>query len=268
MASYPLPYSTAERRAGLASGPAVRYLAGNSDLLPMPLGDGQDLLPAAPDVPTVRIDGQRLREAGPTPAYTVERKEARATATVETAVTVPALQAAFTAIAAGICAGLLAWAMGWPWKVPAVVLALGLALGWVWRLRFADSLLQRVETFTGLDLDGNGHIGPAATPARAFTVAQPATARAAAATAQREATASARQVELLEFVRRCYLSGCSEAAHGVKATGPDRETYTAARDTLIRLGVAGWRNPERPRGGWRMLVKQDEALAIVARHTL
>lgn len=230
------------------------------------LDDGAELLPAA-DAPTIHVGGQRLPPAGAVPAYTVERREARAAATVETSVVVPGLQAVFTAAAVAICAGLLAWAAGWGWRVVVVLAALSLAAAWVWRLRFADRLLQRIETFTGLDVTGDGVIGPA-TAAHAYTVANPATARASATAAHAAATSSTEQAELLEFVRRCYLSGCSESAHGVKATGPDRETYTAARDTLFALGVAAWKNPNRPKGGWRMLVSESEALAIVAAHVL
>ncbi len=238
-----------------------RFDAGNADLLPVVLDEGRELLPAANDAPVVRIGGP-----APAPSYTVERKEAIHAATIETSVIIPFQQALITAIIAGVSVWVLCWVLAWSWRVPVVVFALTLAGGWLWRLRFADSLLQRIETMTGLDLDHNGRIG--ASPSHAYTVANPGMARQTAATAQRETAASERQTELLEFVRRCYLVGTSESAHGVKATGPDRERYTAARDSLIGLGVAGWRNPERPRGGWRMLVKQDEALAIVAAHVL
>ena len=260
----PLPYSTSERAAGLATGPQVRYLAGNEDLLPMALGDGADLLPAVQDAPVVRIGPQPANDA---PAYTVERREAIHTATVETSVTVPALQAALTAVSVGIMAGLLAWAFAWSWRFVAVVLALGLALGWLWRLRVADSLLMRVETLSGLDLNHDGHIG-AASPAHSFTVANPQQARQTVATESKQQAESAEREAMQAFVDKCFTAGTSEAAHGIKAGGPDRNEFIRKRDVLLSLGIGKWRNPERQRAGWELACSHQRARQLIEKHVL
>lgn len=199
------------------------------------------------------------------PLSEYERRKAQRAVSLETDVKVPLAQAVITAGALGVMAGLLAWAFAWSWRVPVVVMALGLAIAWLWRLRLVDALLWEVETVTGRDVNGDGRVGR---PARAYTVANPHDARAAAQRSQLERQAEQERAALVTFVHRCYTAGTSEAAHGVKATGPDREQYVKARDVLLSLGIAAWRNPERPRAGWVLAVSEAEALALVSEHVL
>ncbi len=199
------------------------------------------------------------------PVSEYERRRPRRNTTWESDVSVPFWQAFFTAVAFSVMAGLLAWAFAWSWRVPVVVLALTLAVSWLWRLRLADALLWEVEAITQRDLDHDGRIGK---PAQGYTVANPHEARQQAQRSQRASKAEQDRAALVQFIHRCYTAGCSEAAHGVKATGPDREAYVKARDVLLSLGVAAWRNPDRPRGGWRMTVSEAEALALVSEHVL
>lgn len=260
--NHPLPYAASERATGLATGPQVRYLAGNEDLLPMRLDDGADLLPAVRDAPVVRI--------GPQPAPTndapvVETRMPRREPSLEADAWVPGVQAVFTSIAAGIGAGLLAWAAGWSWKVPVVFLALGLALGWLWRLRVVDSLLWTIETWTGRDFNGDRQVGK---PQTAFTVANPSQARDTVARETRQEAESAERAALLAFCDACFVNGCSEAAHGIKASGPDRAAFVTHRDALLSLGVAAWRNPDKPRAGWHMAVSRQRARQIITKHVL
>lgn len=229
-----------------------------------------EVLPPEDDRPAIiRIDGYRLPPAGPTPAYTIERRDPIHQPNFETGVLVPVAQAVAFALAAAIFSGMLALVLVWSAKVMAVTFGFTLLGAIIWRFRLADSILYRVETFTGLDVNRDGYTGaPAAVPMNTYTVANPHDARRKAREVRQSDTSAKKRAELTEFVRRCYLAGTSESAHGVKATGPDRERYTAMRDTLFALGLAEWKNPERPRAGWRMTVPQSEALRILAEHTL
>jgi len=147
-----------------------------------------------------------------------------------------------------------------------VLLAFGLALAYmlVARLRFMDSLLWSVETLTGYDVNGDGKVGEPA----AFTLANPAQARQAAAIAEATTESEAHKAELLAFVHRCYTVGTGERSHGVRASGSDREAYVRQRDVLLSLGIARWKHDGRPRAGWVMAVSHQKALQIIARHVL
>ncbi len=250
----PLPYSTSERRAGLATGPQLRFLS-DGDLLPMRISDGATLLPALPET----------LPALPETLPTFELRTPNRTPNREADLIVPAGQAAALALAVLIGGGAVALALGLSGRL--VLLAFGVALigGWFWRQRVSDGLLWAVETATGLDLDRNGAIGK---PQHTYTVLQPAAARETVARETRETAQSAEHAALLAFVDRCYMRGTSEGSHGIKATGPDRAEYVRRRDVLLALGVAQWRNPARPRAGWQMVVSPHTARQIVEKHVL
>lgn len=198
------------------------------------------------------------------PGFRIERRTPSRTPALESDVYVPALQSFGTAIAACITVGLLAWAFGWSWRVPVVLCALALAGAWLWRLRVMDSLLWVIESATGLDTPKQ----QTGTPLHDFTLKNPSVARQTAHRAATDSAQSSRRNELLRFTAQCYTLGTSEQAHGVKAGGPDRAKYVDSRDALLALGVAAWRNPERPRAGWVMAVSQSEAMNLVSHHTL
>jgi hypothetical protein len=84
----------------------------------------------------------------------------------------------------------------------------------------------------------------------------------------RKAADDTKRQELLAFVDRCFMAGCSEAAHGITAGGPDRRAYLERRDALLALGVASWRNAEKPRAGWKMAVSRFKARELIARHVI
>ena len=249
----PMPFAECERRAGLATGPELRFLAGNEDLLPMRIGDGAELLPALPETLPAAAAPQ------------IETRTAQRAPSRESDLVVPAGQALALALAVLIGGGALALALGLSGRL--VLAAFGVALigGWLWRLRVADGLLWAVETATGLDYNHDGNIGK---PQHAYTTMQAAAARETVARETRETAQSAERAALLAFVDRCYMRGTSEAAHGVKATGPDRAEYVGKRDVLLKLGVAAWRNPEKPRAGWRMVVSPHTARQLVEKHVL
>ncbi len=259
MNTTPMPYGAHERQR-----PSIPFLAGNADLLPMPLGDGADLLPAIQEAPVIRI-GPGLRQAD-APIASIETRQARRDPSKEADIVVPFGQAAITALMVAVAVALLSWAAGWSWKVTVVMSALSLVASWFWRLRLVDSLLWTAETITQRDVTGDGAIGR---PVTSFTVANPAQARQAVAQETRQHTEDADKAGLLAFLDKCYLAGCGEHAHGVKASGPARAKYVARRDTLLALGIAEWKSPGNPRAGWRLAVpSRPRARQLLEKHVL
>ena len=176
---------------------------------------------------------------------------------------VPALTALGTCAALTVGAMGLTMAFGWSLRVVAATFALSLVGSWFWRLGYSDKVLWSVESWLGRDVNGDGSTGR---PALGFATINPGAARATVARQTAQNDTEARTEALQAFVDRCYLSGTSEGAHGITASGPDRDNYTACRDTLLRLGLAQWRNPERPRGGWVMVADPATCKAIVGNH--
>lgn len=215
--------------------------------------------------PIVNINFPRLRDDQETPGSMVwEKRSLQREPSIEADFLLPVLQAFGIASSVLILSALAALALDWTWKVPAIGFGLALAYMLIARLRFMDSLLWSVETITGTDINHDGATGKPA----AFTLANPAQARYEAhkdvdATAQ-----AAARAELLAFVHRCYTVGCSEGSHGVKASGPDRQSYVRQRDVLLSLGIAAWKNPTRPKAGWKMAVSYARAQELIARHVL
>lgn len=233
----------------------------------LPADPGRELVPYDPGRrawPVIRLE-LPTAEDDPAPAMTWEKRTLQRQPGLESDVRVPLAQAVLTALAAGILAACAAWAFGWPARTVALVFGVSLAAAWLWRLRLADSLLWATETITGRDVNRDGAIGR---PAQSFTLANPAQARQDAAQHVATAEDAAARAELLAFVHRCYTVGTSEGAHGVKASGPDRAAYVRQRDALLALGIAAWRNPERPRAGWKMAVSYQRATELIAKHVL
>ena len=221
-------------------------------------------VPTRQPVISIQLPQARADATDDAPVSEYERRKAQRPVTWESDVKVPVAQAGMTALAFGIMAALLAWAFGWSWRVPIVVTALAVALAWLWRLRIVDALLWQVEVIAQRDVNHDGRIGPPT----GYTVANPHVARQQAGRSARADAAERQRAALVAFLHRCYTAGCSEQAHGVKATGPDRAAYVAARDTLLALGIATWRNAERPRAGWVLAVSEAEALALLSEHVL
>lgn len=225
------------------------------------LSNGRELWPSE-DASVIHI-GPQLKPADTAP--TIETRTARRVPGMESDVLVPLSQAAITAVAVAIAAGLVSWAADWSWRVPVVAFALALVLGWLWRLRLVDRLLWQIETWTDHDIDGDGAKGR---PTVSYAVANPGQARSVVARENRQEAEDAERAALLAFVDKCFISGCGEHAHGVKASGPARADYVARRDTLLSLGVAAWRFPGNPRGGWTMTCSRQRARQLVEKHVL
>jgi len=241
-------------RAVGARTPWQAYRSETEALAPVTWRTDGELL--APEGPVLRIGSRSEPEPPPNETWTPAR-----TPTVEADFIVPTAQALMTAAAAALATGLLAWALGWSWRVPVAVGGLAVAAAWLWRLGKVDSLLWTVEGLSGVDLNRDGNIGRPLTVA----VANPAQARATVARETREQEREARKQALLEFVDRCFLVGTSESAQGIAAG--DRADYLTCRDTLLALGIARWRNPNRPKAGWEMVVSRHRARQLIEKHT-
>jgi hypothetical protein len=203
----------------------------------------------------------QVPRAAPAPSYQVENRQPRHVQNLETGFLVPFATAGGTAIALTIAAGALALAFGWPVKTVLIIFALSLAGGWLWRLGVADKIIWNVERVTRQDLDGDGTIGA---PMTHLAVIQPEAARQDIARQTRQTTANERLVWLQAFVHRCYVMGCSESAQGIKPG--DRARYLEARDLLLRLGLAVWRDEANKRLGWQMTTDEATAVAIITHH--
>jgi len=238
----------------------------------LPADSGRDLVPweerealANRFPPVVNINFPRIGSDEESPGSMVwEKRSLQREPNIEADFLLPVLQAFGVASALLILSALAALAFDWTWHVPAVAFGLALAYMLVARLRFMDSLLWSVETLTGYDVNGDGKVGEPA----AFTLANPAQARQAAAIAEATTESEAHKAELLAFVHRCYTVGTGERSHGVRASGSDREAYVRQRDVLLSLGIARWKHDGRPRAGWVMAVSHQKALQIIARHVL
>jgi hypothetical protein len=228
--------------------------------------------PATPAPETIRINGQVVERtpAPPEPQagrWQLTRATPHRTPDSLADVIVPGLQALLTALAFGSGVGLIAWAFGWSWRVPLVVMGLAVIAGWLWRLHVVDRLLWRIETALRRDLNRDGATGQP-TLEHPFTVVDQVEARATAHQVQALDDESEKRDELLSFLARCYTHGTSEAAHRIKAGGPDRDKYLDCRDTLLDLGVGAWKNTERPRAGWILTMSEADAEELVMRHVL
>lgn len=226
----------------------------------VPYSGGGQLAPYAPNPPVIR-----LPSADTGPGWELTRSTPNRQPTVASDFTVPALQAAMTAVAFGIMAGLLAWALAWSWRVPVAVCGLAFGVGWLWRLRIVDGLLWRIEAITRHDLDGDGVAGQPQ-PQRGYTLLNPSDARTEAAKAQREDEGTARRAELLAFLHRCYTVGTASRKHGVTAGSGEAYTqYNEHRAALFTLGLAKWKG-DSPNAGWVLTLDEAQAVAVITKH--
>jgi len=174
----------------------------------------------------------------------------------------PALQSLFSGGIGGLAGALIAWRAEQDVLLWAAIGFVGvLAAAWAFSLGLVRDLLWTVERVGRLDLDGDGERGRPG-----LLVVNAPAAQADVAKTQRAAERQQRLAELIAFVRRCATVGCSESAQGI--TPARRAVYLDHRDTLLRLGVARWKNAERPRLGWELAVSPAEAIVVIKRHVL
>lgn len=183
-------------------------------------------------------------------------------------VAVPMAQAGFTGVVGAIVfaslatwlhfEGVLSWALAG--------FALGLAGVWALNLWQAHRLMWKVERVVGRDLDGDQHVG-APPDAGHLLLVNPDRARAQVAQSQAETARRVKTSDLLTFWTRCHTVGTAQRAHGIDAgSGAALKRYEEMRDTLLRLGLAEWKNPASPKAGWRVVGDMAEGGALLARH--
>lgn len=177
---------------------------------------------------------------------------------------VPLGQAVATGIIAALVAAVLASVAGRDdvLRITAVTLSVVLAVAWLWRLGVVDSLLSVVERITQ-ELDGPEE--EAEPEAHTMTV-NAGQARAEAGRIAGERASTVKTAELLGFVSRCATLGTSEGAQGVKPNQTERARYAELRDMLISLGIGQWKDENRKRLGWSLVLTPTEAAPIIAQH--
>jgi hypothetical protein len=179
---------------------------------------------------------------------------------------VPIGQSLFSGVVGGLVAAVVAWRIGGDvltWLTVGFVGAL--AVCWLASLGLARALVWQIERITGSDLDRDGRQGRPE-PATHVMIENAERARAEAGKIERVNGQRARTAELLSFVTRCATVGCSEGKQGIKPSPSERAKYAALRDTLIQLGIGAWRDPERPKLGWELVLTPEQAAPIIARH--
>jgi hypothetical protein len=183
-------------------------------------------------------------------------------------VAVPMAQAGFSGVVGAILAGgvaanlhaenVLSWALAG--------FALGLAGVWALNLWQSHRLLWKVEKIVGRSLDGDPFVGEPPDSGHVLLV-NPDKARAQVAQAQAETARRVKTSDLLTFWTRCHTQGTAQRAHGIDAgSGVAFDRYNEMRDTLLRLGLAEWRNPASPKAGWRVVGDMAEGGALLAKH--
>lgn len=197
--------------------------------------------------------------------FVVERRTPTRTPSLEADVKVPLAQTAISALVAFVVMGLLAWVAGWSWRVPVVAAALVMGYVWLSRLRLVDALLWRIETASGRDVNRDGRIGK---PVSGPVLVNPSAARERVAKLHTARASEERRHDLLVFAGRCHSVGCSESAHGVRASGPDRRRFCERRDALMALGLARWKVAGRPNAGWELTTDAETTARTIHEHVL
>jgi len=165
------------------------------------------------------------------------------------------------AVTSALLGGVVAWLVGQ--LVPAasghlfeVWLGAALLTGAVSWLLLLTGTLRRLETRIGVDLDGDGQVGP---PQERLVFVGRERARAESAQARREDEWS----QFVQFVRELPHRGTAVAAWQ-KTLGRDR--YQTYRDALLDYGFARW-NSYKDNGkpntsqGWSLVVDVADILS-------
>jgi len=193
-------------------------------------------------------------------AVQVETRAPLRESRIESEVQVPLLVSLISAGIVVLVVALLAILRGWPWETVPTAGAAALTVMWFWRgVARSEAMLWTRERITQHDINGDGTVGRP----HGVTLLNPPAPQPAA---EPEPYTTTKQA-LIAFTTTCYLTGeTSERAHGIRPW--QRGRYTDFRDALLRLGLAEWRDPARPRGGWQVVGDLDDALAIIGEHVV
>lgn len=176
---------------------------------------------------------------------------------------VPIGQSLFSGFVGALVCAVVAWRTGGD---VVLWLALGfvgaLAVAWLAGLGLARSLVWKVERFIGQDLDGDEVTGD---PGHVL-LENPGAARNAAHEQARQNQQRVRTADLLAFVSRCAAVGTSEGRLGIAPAPQARARYAELRDTLILLGIGRWKDEDRRKLGWELVLTPEQAAPIISRH--
>jgi len=183
---------------------------------------------------------------------------------LEADVYVPMLQSLGLAVVVG--SGVAAVAC-WGWQLslwpcwPASIAICG-GLAFLWRLSEIGQTLWHTESMAVLNTQPAEPARAPAAPGLLMLNAPAARADVADQVGQAE---RAQEVnDLVDFVRRCATIGTGESALGIKPSG--RSKYLEAREILLELGAARWRDPGNKRLGWELAITPAAAVVLVKRH--
>lgn len=176
---------------------------------------------------------------------------------LEADVLVPLLQATVSALVLTLAATMLVWGMEWlpPWPFAGICFALTLAAAWLIAIADWQGTLWRIEERSGINLDGDPHIGKPP-PVRLLEVysappSQPMPADPATAETRRR---------LCEFVRGCWLDGKPNTALRAWDKSIGRAQWEEWRGLLLRLGYAVEDKSGTRNSPWRL--RQDATTTI------
>lgn len=190
---------------------------------------------------------------GAPPPGLYETRRPRARPTVESQVMVPLLQSIILALAGGVgltwAANALGLIRGWWPLLPGLVLGVFL-VAFLSRMFASEATLWSIETLLGGDINRDGFVGRPEEPH--FVVVQGPGP---------EPPESRLKRELLEFVRSCYAFDDTSYARWEPLIG--RNKYVQFRDTLIRSGLAAWRDPGNRKLGWTLTASPEDIERLI-----
>ncbi len=176
---------------------------------------------------------------------------------VHSDVGVPLLQAFVTGALIGLVLLAVALAVGWPFQAAAlyggVMLAVVTCIAWFWRLGWAEGTIEKVESLTGRDLNGDGEIGMHGVVVNGQ--------RTAPRNPQEEWADKART-----FVSWTYKHGTSLRA--IRSSKLFTEGEIERLSSMILrpdLDIARWKHPGDRKSGWGYTCNIEQALERVSR---
>ncbi len=180
-------------------------------------------------------------------------------------VAVPIAQAVFSGFVGALLGGTLSMFVDWDiWRMMLGGFVLGITSIWSINLWQSHRLLWTIEKVTRLDLDNDQKIGQ---PNEHGMLINPERARNMMTRLEAEKHQWIRTSDLLDFWTRCHLVGTSQRDHGIDAgSGAALRRYEEMRDTLFRLGLAEWKNPESHNAGWRVIGDLETGTRILMQH--
>jgi hypothetical protein len=172
--------------------------------------------------------------------------------------TVPLMQAIVTGLLVGLPAG---WGVAWLIRrafdvEPVTVVWMGLffigsiMLVWLWRLGAYSDLLMKVEEVTGVDLSGDGQVGPPKPPGVDVSVKHEAPGHERYEFDTLPVSSRRGYAGLISYARAITQMGESFAERPANECGGySRAEWIELRDKFLNHGWARWVNEQAPQQG-------------------